>query len=70
MTKQIDIRRATFRVVHESPSHLTYGIWINGAKSGELVVRQEEKLALANRLRIAGFLEITPNDPNSQPSSS
>lgn len=53
--KQIDITRATFRMLKISPGHVTYGIWINGGKSGELVVSVSEVHALETMLLRGGF---------------
>lgn len=34
---------ATFRIMHESPGHVTYGFWLNGGKCGDLIVRVAER---------------------------
>ena len=53
--KQVDIRSASFRVLHETPGHVTYGVWINGGKCGDLVVRQEERIGFQEMMERAGF---------------
>ena len=53
--KQIDIRTASFRAVHATPGHVTYGVWVNGGKCGDLVVRVNECTAFEIMLRRAGF---------------
>jgi len=53
--KQVDIRTASFRVMHETPGHVTYGVWANGAKCGDLVVRQEERVAFQAMMERGGF---------------
>jgi len=58
MDKQLDIVRATFRVVHSTPGHATYGVWINGGKCGDLVVRQSERVAFEIMLTRGGFKEV------------
>lgn len=50
-----DIRSASFRIVHASPGHITYGVWINGAKCGDLVVRLAERLGFEIMMENAGF---------------
>lgn len=57
--KQVDIR-GSFRVLHETPGHATYGVWVNGGKSGDLVVRQEERIAFQSMMERAGF-ELRPD---------
>jgi len=52
---QIDIRTASFRVLHDTPGHATYGVWINGAKCGDLTVRQSERAALEIMMTRGGF---------------
>lgn len=54
-TKQVDIKTSSFRIVHETPGHVTYGIWINGGKAGDLTVRQNERVAFTHMLTRAGF---------------
>lgn len=61
--KQIDIKRATYRIVHETPAHITYGVWANGGKCGDLTVRQEEKVAFETLLNQGGFLLMSPFAP-------
>ena len=53
--KQIDVRSASFRVVHATPGHITYGVWINGGKCGDLVVRLEERIAFEIMMQRGGF---------------
>ena len=53
--KQIDIRSASFRAVHSTPGHVTYGVWVNGGKCGDLVVRQEERVAFEQMMQRGGF---------------
>lgn len=55
--KQIDIKSASFRVLDETPGHVTFGVWINGGKCGNLVVRQEERIGLVTMLVRGGFKE-------------
>ena len=57
-SRNLDIRTSSFRVVHKTPSHTTFGIWINGAKSGDLVARNEEADALRLKLKRGGFTEM------------
>ena len=42
MSGPISIRTASFRILHSTPGHATYGVWVNGGKCGALVVRQED----------------------------
>ena len=37
---QVNIERATYGILRETPGHISFNIWINGAKSGELTIRQ------------------------------
>ena len=53
--KQVDIRSASFRVMRETPGHVTYGVWVNGGKCGDLTVRQEECVAFVTMMERAGF---------------
>lgn len=53
--KQIDISTATFRVMHESPGHVTYGFWVNGAKCGDLVVGVEQRNSFENYMTRGGW---------------
>lgn len=57
MSNQVDIRRATFREVHRSPGHVTFGVWVNGGKCGDLVVRVEEEVAF-RQLMARAFEEM------------
>ena len=59
-TKQVDLHSASFRVLHETPGHVTYGVWVNGGKSGDLVVRQEERVAFQIMMERGGF-ELRPD---------
>lgn len=56
MKKQVDIRSASYRVLHDTPGHATYGVWINGGKCGDLTVRQEERIGFEAMMARAGFL--------------
>jgi hypothetical protein len=53
--KQVDIRSASFRVLHDTPGHTTYGVWINGGKCGDLTIRQEEVVGFEEMMRRGGF---------------
>lgn len=53
--KQIDLRSASFRVLHDTPGHATYGVWVNGGKCGDLTVRQEERVAFEIMMERGGF---------------
>ena len=55
MDKAEDIRTSSFRVLHETPGHCTYGVWINGAKCGDLTVRVSEHIAFEAMLLRGGF---------------
>lgn len=55
MDKQIDIRSASFRMIRSTPGHATYGVWVNGGKCGDLVVRQEERVAFEEMMQRGGF---------------
>jgi len=52
--QQVDTR-GSFRILHESPGHLTFGVWINGGKSGDLTVRQSERVAFEIMMKRGGF---------------
>lgn len=54
--KQSPIKSASFRVVRETPGHDTFGVWINGGKAGDLVVRKAESVAFEQLMRRAGFV--------------
>lgn len=56
MTKQVDIRRASFRIIWKTPAHVTYAVWINGGKAGDLTLRVEERVAFEQKLVAAGFI--------------
>jgi hypothetical protein len=58
MTKQVDVR-LTFRRMVESPGHVTFGIWVNGGKAGDLTVRQEEATGLIIALECGGFEQLS-----------
>lgn len=53
--QQVDIRSASYRILRESPGHVVYGIWVNGAKCGDLTVRQQESVGFEQMMRRAGF---------------
>lgn len=53
--KQVDAKTATFRLMHVSPGHVVYGVWINGGKCGELTVRAEERMAFQGMMARGGF---------------
>jgi hypothetical protein len=57
--QQVDIRRASFRTIHHTPGHVTFGVWVNGGKCGDLVVRVEEEVAFV-RLLERTFQHLTP----------
>lgn len=54
--KQVDIRTASYRLMHETPGHATYGVWVNGGKCGNLVVRQSERVAFEHMMVRGGFV--------------
>lgn len=58
MSVQQAVRSASFRVLHDTPGHYTYGVWINGAKCGDLTVRISEAAAFEVMMQRAGF-ELT-----------
>lgn len=58
--KQVDVR-GSFRVMHETPGHVTYGVWVNGGKAGELVVRQSERAGFALMMDRGGFVQHRPS---------
>jgi len=60
MEKQIDVRTASFRILHATPGHVTYGVWFNGAKCGDLVVRREERVSFQLMLERGGFYHSPP----------
>lgn len=49
------IQSLSFRCMRETPVHVTYGIWVNGWKSGDLIIRQNERESFEQRLILAGF---------------
>ena len=53
--KQVDIRTASYRVLDDTPGHVTYGVWVNGGKCGDLTVRQEERAAFQIMMERGGF---------------
>ena len=55
MTKQVDIRSASYRVLDSTPGHVRYGVWVNGGKFGNLTVRQEERVGFQEMMDRAGF---------------
>jgi len=64
LIEQIEIKRATYRCTHASPGHLTFGVWINGGKSGELVVGLSEERAFHQMMERAGisYTKLTPEE--------
>jgi hypothetical protein len=56
-TQAQDIRSASFRILYITPAHITYGVWINGGKCGDLTVRQEEHVSFEIMMRRGGFDE-------------
>ncbi len=59
--QQIDIASSSFRLLHTSPGHYTYGVWVNGGKCGDLVVRISEVVAFEQRMRAAHFTHMAPH---------
>ena len=55
--KQVEVR-GSYRILHETPGHTTYGVWINGGKSGDLTVRREEHAGFTALMSRAGFKYI------------
>ena len=51
------VTRITYRLLRDTPGHATFGIWINGAKSGDLTVRQNERASFERWMQWAGFEE-------------
>lgn len=49
------IRTASFRVIRSTPGHATYGVWVNGGKCGDLVVRHGEREAFEVMMQHGGF---------------
>lgn len=49
------IRTASFRIMHSTPGHATYGVWVNGGKCGDLVVRQDGREAFEAMMQTGGF---------------
>lgn len=54
--KQVPIDRLSYRLLYDTPGHATYGVWINGAKSGELTVRKEEQVAFEELMNRSGYV--------------
>jgi hypothetical protein len=52
-----DIVTSSFRRMSETPGHVTYGVWVNGGKCGDLVVRQSEASAFEMMMRRGGFFQ-------------
>jgi hypothetical protein len=50
--RQVDIR-TSWREVSRTPGHVTFGVWVNGGKAGDLCVRLEEEVAIKMRLEAA-----------------
>lgn len=63
--KQVDVR-ASFRMTSATPGHVTYGVWVNGGKSGELVVRQAERVGFEQMLERGGLVHHRPSGDVSQ----
>lgn len=61
--QQVDIRRATYRVMHQGPGHTTYGFWVNGGKAGELTVRNEEVVGFQQLISHWTFTELDQPHP-------
>lgn len=63
------IRTASFRLVRSTPGHAAYGVWVNGGKCGDLVVRQDEREAFEVMMQHGGFafVEGATIEPESQP---
>ena len=57
--QQVDIMSASFRLLHSTPGHSTYGVWINGGKCGDLTVRVGEQAGLVQKLKLAGFVDTS-----------
>ena len=55
MDKQIDIKTASFRLVEQSPGHSRYGVWVNGGKCGDLMLRNSEVIAFETMMTRGGF---------------
>jgi hypothetical protein len=49
------IRTSSFRLMYSTPGHATYGVWVNGSKCGDLVVRQDEREAFETMMQRGGF---------------
>lgn len=62
ITRQRDIKKATYRMITQTPAHIVYGFWINGAKIGELTIGQEEHIAFSQMMRRAGFSYVIPKE--------
>lgn len=61
--KAVDVITSSFRRIRETPGHVTYGVWVNGGKCGDLVLRQSEAGAFEERMQRAGFfLSTLPGD--------
>lgn len=56
-----EFKSASFHKLHQSPGHATYGVWINGGKSGDLVVTIEEADPFERMMKRAGFVQNTPS---------
>ncbi len=53
--KQTDVQSASFRIIHATPGHVTYGVWINNGKCGDLTVRLSERIAFEIMMQRGGF---------------
>lgn len=49
------IQSSSFRLMRSTPGHATYGVWVNGGKCGDLVVRQDEREAFEAMMQQGGF---------------
>lgn len=52
------IRTSSFRIVRSTPGHATYGVWVNGGKCGDLVVRQDEREGFESMMQQGGFAYV------------
>ena len=50
-----EFKSASFRLTNLTPRHATYGVWINGGKSGNLVVTVDERDPFERMMQRAGF---------------
>lgn len=66
MSNQEDIKTASHRVVNRTPGHVTFGVWVDGGKAGDLVVGVEHEIAMRHLLTSGGFLPSENNKPLDQ----